>query len=93
MQPIKWYILNLRAHISNFIYFRKRNVFNVLHKVFPSMHQYRWCWTQECGCCGFEGVACEQCDLVIIIGHTTGYSNDDHKYVMLESGDIVEYDY
>jgi len=91
MKSIKWYIQNLPALVSNFIYFRKKNWYNVLHKLFPSMHKYKWHWVMECGCCGFEGAGCEQCDSTLIIGHAS--DNWDDNGNLVESGDIVEYNY
>ncbi len=75
---------DLRARLSNFIWLAKLDFFTALHRLFPSMHKYEWTWCLDCGCCGFEGVYCKDCNARHIIG-TVAYS-----WPPIEGGDAVE---
>ncbi len=74
--------------IRSWTYAVRRWAITAIHRQWPSLHRYEWGWVFECGCCGFEGVACLGCESRILIGHvgTEGES-------IIESGDFVENGY
>jgi len=80
-------MLHLSARISNFIYFAKRRIRTYLHKMFPSLHKLYWVGVFECGCCGFEGVSCRTCDLVMVIGECADFGTESYAGGRRENGD------